>query len=63
MIDPSATPIYAMCLAGVVWAVRLEGKVSTHSQLFVEREKRAERLEAHLLRIETKLDSALERPR
>lgn len=50
------------CLAGVVWGVRLEGRINSHDVLFVERDKQqlsnhtdlANRLE----RIERKLDQA-----
>ncbi len=63
MIDFSAMPVAAACLAGVVWAVRLEGKVGAHTQLIEEREKQVERLEAYMLRIETKLDNVLDRKR
>ena len=63
MIDASNIPVYGLCVAGIVWAVRLEGQVGARTQLFVEREKRAERLEAHLMRIENKLDNVLERKR
>jgi hypothetical protein len=64
-------------ITGLVWAIRLEGKVNEHDQLFAEREKqRLERSEAdaqrhdelkdRLVRIEGKLDSiaygALHRP-
>lgn len=65
-----ATPITVglSCLTGVVWAIRLEGKVNAHSQLFEEREKqsearivadaeRHEELKDHLVRIEGKLDT------
>ena len=59
-------------IGGVVWAIRLEGKVSQHDQLFTEREKQsAERqkvssdrleelkdeLKERLVRIESKLDT------
>jgi len=55
-------------VTGLVWAIRLEGKVNTHEQLFAEREKqRIERSEAdtdkhndlkdRLVRIEGKLDA------
>ncbi len=55
-------------VAGLVWAIRLEGKVNEHDQLFAEREKqsiergkadaaRLDDLKDHLVRIESKLDS------
>lgn len=59
-------------ISGIIWAIRLEGKVSQHDQLFSEREKQSqerqqvanERLEElkvelkdRLVRIESKLDT------
>lgn len=55
-------------ITGLVWAIRLEGKVNEHQQLFAEREKqsiergkadaaRLEDLKDHLVRIEGKLDA------
>jgi hypothetical protein len=59
-------------VGGVVWAIRLEGKVANHDNLFIEREKQSterqtaatERLDDlktdlqdRLARIEIKLDS------
>ena len=55
-------------ITGLVWAIRLEGKVNAHEQLFVEREKQAlakneadsdrhDELKDRLVRIESKLDS------
>lgn len=47
-------------IGGVVWAVRIEGKVNAHTALFDEREKlaesRFESVERRLIRIEAKLD-------
>lgn len=49
-------------VAGVVWAVRQEGRITGHDKLFEEREKLA--LERHqtikdaLMRIETKIEAA-----
>ena len=55
--------LITLCLAavgGVVWLVRLEGRVNGHDDTFVEREKqqteRHEDLKERLVRIETKLD-------
>ena len=56
------------CISGIVWTIRLEGKVNEHDQLFVEREKqtkarndadseRLQDLKDHLIRIESKLDT------
>ena len=56
------------CLSGIVWAIRLEGKVNEHDQLFEERKAQAntraeadatrfDDLKDHLIRIENKLDS------
>ena len=56
------------CISGLIWAIRLEGKVSEHDQLFAEREKQAKArseadsvrfddLKDHLVRIENKLDT------
>jgi Tfp pilus assembly protein PilO len=55
-------------ITGLIWAIRLEGKVNEHDQLFEEREKqrlerteadgsRLEELKDHLIRIESKLDA------
>lgn len=47
-------------IGGVVWAVRIEGKVNAHTALFDEREKLAEsrhdQLKERLIRIEEKID-------
>lgn len=73
------TTIVALCVtlllaavAGVVWAIRLEGKVSEHDQLFEERKTQADErhsvvsvrlvelkdeLRERLVRIEQKLDT------
>jgi Tfp pilus assembly protein PilO len=56
------------CVSGIVWAIRLEGKVSEHDQLFQERKEQAkvqndastgrlDDLKDHLIRIENKLDT------
>lgn len=49
-------------VGGIVWAVRLEGRVNAHQTLFEEREKltiqRHADLQARLIRIEQKLDRA-----
>lgn len=63
MVDPSiVTTFGAAVLGGVVWAVRLEGRVNEHARLFEEREKQAddrhEDLKARLVRIELKLDQS-----
>lgn len=50
----------AIVLGGVIWAVRLEGRVNDHDTLFVEREKQTNQLhddvKQRLIRIERKLD-------
>lgn len=47
-------------IGGVVWGVRIEGRVNGHQQLFEEREKqhddRHEDMKQRLTRIESKLD-------
>lgn len=47
-------------LSGVIWAVRQEGRINAHDQLFITREKMAderhEDLKERLVRIEQKLD-------
>ena len=47
-------------LAGIVWAVRLEGRVNSHDTLFVERQsqqvERDSDIKNRLVRIENKLD-------
>lgn len=47
-------------LAGVVWAVRLEGRINSHDSLFTERahqeSERHTELKERLVRIEHKLD-------
>ena len=52
----------AVMLGGVIWGIRLEGKVNGHQLLFAEREKQAEdhhaELIARLERIERKQDAA-----
>ncbi len=61
-------PVATLAAAGIVWAIRLEGKVEAHQQLFAEREKqtlaknaadteRHDELKERLVRIEGKLDS------
>jgi hypothetical protein len=56
------------CASGIIWAIRLEGKVSEHDQLFQERKEQAkvqndastgrlDDLKDHLIRIENKLDT------
>jgi len=61
-------PVATLAAAGIVWAIRLEGKVNEHAQLFVEREKqtlaknaadtdRHDELKDRLVRIENKLDA------
>jgi len=72
MVEAYVVTLGLSCIAGIVWAVRLEGKVSEnkqtadgrlneHDQLFVEREKHTDSafidLKTHLTRIESKLDS------
>lgn len=53
-----------MALAGLIWGVRLEGRVNAHDQLFEERKQlaneRHEDVKDRLERIEQKLDRALE---
>jgi hypothetical protein len=48
-------------VVGVVWGVRLEGRVNTHDQIFAEREKqgndRYEEIIRRLDRIEKKQDN------
>lgn len=41
MFDPVTITLGLAGLGGVVWAIRLEGKVSEHDQLFAEREKQS----------------------
>lgn len=49
-------------IAGIVWAVRIEGRVNGHDALFIERkdqaEERQEDIKSRLVRIEQKLDNA-----
>lgn len=61
MLEPGIlVTIGITLLGGVVWAVRIEGRVNAHQTLFDEREKQlAERhaeLQSQLQRIEGKLD-------
>lgn len=61
MIDPYSVLVGGTTvLAGVIWAVRLEGKVNEHDQLFEEREKlnasQHRSVTDQLVRIENKLD-------
>lgn len=60
--DSSWSPLWApfvTALGGVIWGVRLEGRVNAHDQLFEEREKlsdeRHEDIKNQLNRIETML--------
>ncbi len=64
----SLASVGTAAVSGVIWAIRLEGKVEAHEQLFAEREKQSVArgeadLEKHndlkdrLVRIESKLDS------
>ncbi len=61
MLEPGILISMALAaVAGIVWAVRIEGRVNAHQTLFDEREKlaedRYEQLEKRLIRIEAKLD-------
>ena len=64
----SFIPVILAFVGGIIWAIRLEGKVSEHEQLFKEREKQAEKTERAtddrlkevketLVRIEAKIDT------
>ena len=61
-IGASLCGTIATAASGVVWAVRQEGRINAHDQLFVTREKvadeRHEDLKERLERIERKLDKA-----
>ena len=56
----SLVPTGLAALTGVVWLIRLEGRVADHDMLFREREKltdeRHDELKERLTRIEVKLD-------
>lgn len=55
---------FPLILMGVIWGIRLEGRVDGHQTLFDEREKRDEiwhdDLTAWLTRVEAKLDRSIE---
>ncbi len=66
-MDTNTLYIGATALAGVVWAIRLEGRVNGHDNKFVDQDKAADKqaeiesernqdLKDRLVRIETKLD-------
>lgn len=63
----------SIVVTGIVWGVRLEGRINSHDTLFAEREKLTElryetlRAEISLLRtaqgvVEAKIDRLIERP-
>lgn len=61
MFDPATTTAVILAgIGGVAWAVRVEGRVNNHDDLFEEREKLAQvrhlDLKDDLKRIESKLD-------
>jgi hypothetical protein len=62
-MDPIALaiPLSLATVGGVVWLVRLEGRINVHDELFDEREKQADDRHAdfksRLTRIETKIDT------
>lgn len=61
MLEPAILLTIGLAIvAGIVWAVRIEGRVNMHDRLFEEREKQVEdrhqELQARLIRIEAKLD-------
>lgn len=61
LLEPSFLLTFGtLCVAGIVWAVRIEGRVTTHDRIFEEREKqqaaRFDDLQDRLIRIENKLD-------
>lgn len=61
MVEPGLIASLSIAaLGGVVWAVRIEGRVNGHQTLFEEREKQFEdrhgEIQARLIRIENKLD-------
>lgn len=49
-------------LGGIIWAVRMEGRINGHDRLFEERKDQAEErqddIKSRLVRIEQKLDNA-----
>ncbi len=58
-------PAILTCIGGIIWAVRLEGRVNTHDSIFIEREKQADSrdrdLQKRLDRVEVKIDTLLDR--
>jgi hypothetical protein len=61
MLEPGLILSFGVMMIGVVvWAVRIEGRINGHDQLFVEKDKladeRHEDIKARLIRIEDKLD-------
>lgn len=65
MFEPGILFSMAVTLVGAVaWAVRVEGRVNGHDELFEERKKqleeRHEEIKNRLNRIETKLDQLRE---
>jgi hypothetical protein len=59
--------VFGIGVGGVVWGIRLEGRVNTHQTLFVEREKFVvaanTEFTTRLSRIEDKVDTLLSRER
>jgi hypothetical protein len=65
VMDPLFATLGGTVIAGVVWAVRQEGRLNAHDALFEEREKqtneRHTEMAESLKRIELKLDRVVER--
>lgn len=63
-MDPLFATLGGTVIAGVIWAVRQEGRLNAHDALFDEREKQAQErhdaLSDSLERIEKKLDRVTE---
>lgn len=63
-MDPLFATLGGTVIAGVIWAVRQEGRLNAHDALFDEREKQAQErhdaLSNSLERIEKKLDRVTE---
>ncbi len=54
-------PAVVVGVGGVVWAIRLEGRVNTHDAIFIEREKQTNQRKADQDRREADLDKRFDR--
>ena len=57
------TSLATTALAGIVWAVRQEGRISLHERLLVERERSADERHGELKERLERIEAAVERLR